>query len=222
VRQLFDGTAADYNGINRIFSFGTGTSYRARALREAGLSAGATVLDVATGTGMVAAAAQSIVGPTGSVTALDLSAGMLRVARRHVGLRLVQGSADALPLADEQFDFLTMGYALRHVASLDGAFAEFARVLRPGGRILLLEIGRPSSGAALALLRFYLGRVVPLLSRLSRSGRHAEILMHYYWDTIQSCVPPETIVAAMRAAGLRDASCKTDIGLFNTYSAVRR
>jgi demethylmenaquinone methyltransferase/2-methoxy-6-polyprenyl-1,4-benzoquinol methylase len=86
----------------------------------------------------------------------------------------------------------------------------------------LLEIGRPSSGVALALLRFYLGRVVPLLSRLSRSGRHAETLMHYYWDTIQSCVPPETIVAAMRAAGLQEANCKTDIGLFKTYSAVRR
>ncbi len=221
MRRLFDGTADDYDAINRIFFLGTGTGYRARALRQAAMSEGARVLDVATGTGMLAAAAQRIVGPTGRVTALDLSVGMLQVARRHAGLLLVQGSADALPLADGQFDFLTMGYGLRHVASLDTAFAEFARVLRPGGRLLFLEIGRPRSAAAHALARLYLGHAVPLLSRLTRSGRRAETLMRYYWDTIESCVPPETIVAALRATGFRDAACTTELGVFKTYTAMR-
>jgi len=221
VRRLFDATAVDYDGINQCFSLGTGLRYRAEALRQAGLAAGAQVLDVATGTGMVAAAAQRLVGASGSVTALDLSAGMLRVARRCSGLRLVQGSVDALPLADAQFDLLTMGYALRHVASLDVTFAEFARVLRPGGRVLLLEIGRPASPFAHRLLRLYLGRVVPLLSRLTSSGRRAETLMRYYWDTIESCVPPETILAALRAGGFRDAGCTTSLGMFKTYTATR-
>lgn len=221
VRRLFDATAADYDGINRAFSLGTGQRYRAEALRRAGLGAGAQVLDVATGTGMLAAAAQRRVGPSGRVVALDLSAAMLQVARRHAGPHWVQGSADALPLADAQFDLLTMGYALRHVASLDGAFAEFARVLRPGGRVLLLEIGRPGSRLGLRLARAYLGRAVPLLSRLAGSGRAAETLMRYYWDTIETCVPPETILAALRRVGFRDAACATEFGLFRTYTATR-
>jgi len=221
VRRLFDATAADYDAINQVFSFGTGRRYRARALRQAGLAAGMRVLDVATGTGMVAAAARHLVGPSGSVTALDLSAGMLRRAGRHAGLCLVQGSADSLPFADARFDLLTMGYALRHVGSLDTAFTEFARVLRPGGQVLLLEIGRPGSRQAHRLVRAYLGRVVPLLSRLAGSGRQAETLMRYYWDTIESCVPPETILTALRASGLRDAHSATEFGLFRTYTATR-
>jgi demethylmenaquinone methyltransferase/2-methoxy-6-polyprenyl-1,4-benzoquinol methylase len=221
VCRLFDATAGDYDAINQIFSFGTGRRYRAQALRRAGLTAGAKTLDVATGTGMVAAAAQQVVGPSGSVTALDLSEGMLRVARRHPGLRLIRGSVDALPLADAQFDLLTMGYALRHVASLDVAFAEFTRVLRPGGRVLLLEIGRPHGRIAHHLAHAYLGRVVPLLSRLAGSGRRAEMLMRYYWDTIENCVPPETILAALRASGLQDVSCVTEFGVFKTYTAAR-
>ncbi len=221
VRRLFDATAGDYDAINQVFSFGTGRRYRALALRRAGLVPGSRVLDVATGTGMVAAAALRLVGPSGSVTALDLSAGMLRRARRHAGLLLVQGSVDALPLADAQFDLLTMGYALRHVASLDAAFAEFARVLRPGGRVLLLEIGRPDGRLARGLARAYLGRLVPKLSRLVGAGRQAETLMRYYWDTIDSCVPPDAILAALRGNGLRDARCATEFGIFRTYTATR-
>jgi demethylmenaquinone methyltransferase / 2-methoxy-6-polyprenyl-1,4-benzoquinol methylase len=221
VRRLFDATADDYDGINQIFSFGTGRRYRAQALQRAGGVIGARVLDVATGTGMVAAAALHLVGPSGSVTTLDLSEKMLRVARHHVGLCLVQGSMDALPLADAQFDLLTMGYALRHIASLDVAFAEFARVLRPGGRVLLLEIGRPRSRLAHRLIRAYLGTVVPFFSRLAGSGRQAETLMRYYWDTIENCIPSETILAALQAAGFRDARCTTEFGVFKTYTATR-
>ena len=221
VRRLFDATAADYDGLNRVFSLGTGGRYRALALRRVGLEPGQHVLDVATGTGQLAAAAARLAGPTGGVTALDLSAGMLRVARRHPGLRLVQGSADALPLADGRFDLLTMGYALRHVASLEGAFGEFARVLRPGGRVLLLEIGRPRHRAARWMARAYLGQVVPRLSRLAGSGRQAETLMRYYWDTIESCVPPEAILAALGACGFAGARCETELGVFKAYSAVR-
>ena len=221
VRRLFDATAGDYDALNRIFSFGTGRHYRARLLRRTGVGCGAAVLDAATGTGLLAAAALPLVGPSGSVTALDLSAGMLRVARRHAGLRLIQGSVDALPLADTRFDLLTMGYALRHVASLEGAFGEFFRVLRPGGQLLLLEISRPRNRTARHLVRAYLGRVVPWLSRLAGSGQ-AETLMRYYWDTIDACVPAETILAALTASGFVDARGTTELGVFTAYTAIRR
>ncbi len=106
------------------------------------------------------------------------------------GLGLVQGSVDGLPFASGSFDVLTMGYALRHVAALGAACAEFLRVLRPGGQVLLLEVGRPDGRIARNAARFYLGRVVPLLSRVIGSSRRAGLLMRYYWETIELCGPP--------------------------------
>jgi demethylmenaquinone methyltransferase / 2-methoxy-6-polyprenyl-1,4-benzoquinol methylase len=221
VKRLFDDTAADYDGITQFFSFGTGRHYRARMLRRAGLRSGTRVLDVATGTGMIAAAARDVLGPSGRVTALDLSTGMLNVARAHGGIEFVQGTADALPFGDGQFDLVTMGYGLRHVADLGVTFWEFARVLRPGGRILVLEIVRPAIPLLHVLAQAYLGRIVPALSRFAPSGRNARTLMRYYSDTIEHCVPPSAILSAMRANGLADAEFRTEWGLFAIYSAKR-
>ncbi len=221
VRRLFDETASDYDRINAVFSFGTGRRYRQQSLLRAGLRPGDRVVDVATGTGLVAAEAQRLVGPTGLVAALDVSWGMLQQARAAPGLGLVQGSVDDLPFAPESFDVLTMGYALRHVGALGAACAEFFRVLRPGGQVLLLEVGRPDGRVARNAARFYLGRVVPLLSRAIGSSRRTGLLMRYYWETIESCVPPETIVAALRDAGFADAACRTEFGVLRTYLARR-
>jgi demethylmenaquinone methyltransferase/2-methoxy-6-polyprenyl-1,4-benzoquinol methylase len=218
---LFDETASDYDRINAVFSFGTGRRYRRQSLLRAGLRPGDWVLDVATGTGLVAVEARQLVGSTGLVAALDVSWGMLQQARAAPGLRLVQGSADALPFAAESFDVLTMGYALRHVAALGSACAEFYRVLRPGGQAVLLEVGRPDGRLARHAARLYLGHLVPLFSRLVGSTRQAGLLMHYYWETIESCVQPETILAALRDAGFADAACGTEFGVLRTYTARR-
>jgi demethylmenaquinone methyltransferase/2-methoxy-6-polyprenyl-1,4-benzoquinol methylase len=99
VRRLFDDTASDYDRINAVFSFGTGRRYRRQALLRAGLRPGDRVMDVATGTGLVAAEARRLVGAAGLVAALDLSWGMLQQARAVPGLGLIQGSMDALPFA---------------------------------------------------------------------------------------------------------------------------
>lgn len=221
VRRLFDDTAAHYDRINRVFSLGTGAWYRRQALRRAGLRPGDRVLDVATGTGLVAREAAWLAGAGGRVTGLDPSAGMLAAARRELPIGLVQGRAEALPLADASADFLSMGYALRHVADLGIAFAEYRRVLRPGGRLLLLEIGRPEGRLGRALARAYLGRVVPALCRLTAPRGRDDLLMRYYWDTIEACVPAETILARLRAAGFEAVACETSLGLFKAYTARR-
>jgi demethylmenaquinone methyltransferase / 2-methoxy-6-polyprenyl-1,4-benzoquinol methylase len=221
VRRLFDTTAPDYDGINALFSLGTGARYRAQVMRRSGIGAGARVIDVATGTGLLAAAALALVGPEGRVLGVDVSAGMLRVAQRRPGLLLAQGRAEALPVADRGFEFLTMGYALRHVAGLEGAFREFGRVLAPGGRLVLLEIGRPETTLGMTLARLYLGRLIPALARLGGSGGQARMLMRYYWDTIEACVPPATILRALEAAGFAEAACRTEFGMFKTYTAMR-
>ena len=223
VRDLFNGTAADYDRINAVFSLGTGGWYRRDALRRAGLAPGQRLLDVAVGTGLVAAEAARVLGDPAAVTGLDLSEGMLAEARRRLGggIRLVQARAEALPVADGSVDFVSMGYALRHVADLGVAFAEYRRVLRPGGRALLLEIGRPEGRAAQAVLKAYLGRVVPALCRWTVPRRRAGQLMDYYWDTIEACVPAEAILHHLRAAGFAEVRCDTALGVFKAYSGRR-
>jgi len=221
VRSLFDDTAPHYDRINRLFSLGTGAWYRRRALRQAGLAPGMRVLDVATGTGLVAREAARIAGPLGSVLGLDPSAGMLAEARRELAIPLLQGRAESLPLATGSVDFVSMGYALRHVADLATTFGEFLRVLRPGGRVLLLEIGRPDGAWAHAAARIYLGRVVPALCRLGAPRGRSGTLMRYYWDTIEACVPAETILRHLGQAGFAEVGCETSLGIFRAYSARR-
>ncbi|UFN48242.1 class I SAM-dependent methyltransferase [Roseomonas sp. OT10] len=219
LRQLFDDTAPQYDRINRIFSLGTGGWYRRKALARAGLRPGQRVLDVAVGTGLVAREAVRLTGEPDAVLGLDPSGGMLAEARRHLPIPLIQGRAEALPLPAESIDFLSMGYALRHVADLDVAFAEFHRVLRPGGTVLLLEIGRPDGAFAHAAARTYLGRVVPALSRLT--APRAGTLMGYYWDTIEACVPAATILRHLSRQGFAEVRCETALGLFRAYTARR-
>ncbi len=215
VRQLFDSAASDYDRINRLMSFGSGAFYRGDALRRFGISPGDRVLDVGSGTGVIAKLAQALVGNEGLVVALDPSAGMLAQARSSGVRCIVPGRGERLPFADATFDRLTMGYALRHVADLDTAFAEYRRVLRPGGRVLLLEITRPRSDTGMRALRWYMHKLVP---RFARSGDAAE-LMRYYWETIEHCVPPETILASLSAAGFATVRREVRLSIFSEYSA---
>lgn len=214
VRALFDGTAEEYDRLNRVLSLGSGGWYRRQALRSAGVRPGMRVLDVATGTGLVAREALRIVGGRGSVIGLDVSRKMLAVGRRSLDLPLVQARAERLPLADASFDLVSMGYALRHVTDLVALFREFHRVLRPGGAALLLEIGRPGGRVAQEVARLYLGGVVPLLAGCRGRGRD---LMRYYWDTIAFCVQPEVILESLRAGGFTKVACGTSLGLFRAY-----
>ena len=221
VSQLFDASARHYDWINRLMSLGSGRRYRRQALLRAGLAPGMRLLDVGSGTGVIALLAQEIVGIRGEVTALDPSEGMLGLARDAGVLRTVPGRAESLPFTDSDFDLLTMGYALRHVADLQLAFMEFRRVLQPGGRLLILEITRPGPGLGYHLLRFYLRTLVPLLTRLLRRSPEAQTLMRYYWETIEHCVPPATILAALEAAGFEQVRRDVQLGMFSEYSAVR-
>ncbi|MCB1771846.1 MAG: class I SAM-dependent methyltransferase [Candidatus Competibacteraceae bacterium] len=214
---MFDRTAGYYDRVNQLLSFGSGSWYRRRALTRAGLKPGMTVLDVAIGTGLVARQALAITGDSQAVVGLDVSAGMLAEVRRLLNSPLIQGLMEQLPVADESFDFVSMGYALRHVADLNVTFREFHRVLRPGGVLLILEITRPTQPFKRAILKFYLGRVIPLLSRLTTGNRDMQTLMRYYWDTIENCVPPETIITAIRDAGFAEAGCDVEFDLFRAY-----
>jgi len=220
VDEMFDASAPHYEWVAGMMSFGSGRSYRARALRRHGLEEGMKLLDVGSGTGALALSAQEQVGPGGRVVALDPSAGMLAEARANGVESTVMGLAESIPFNDEEFDMLAMGYALRHVADLQQTFAEYRRVLRPGGKVLLLEITCPRNRPGFHLLRFYMRGVVPQITRVFRRSTEAQMLMRYYWDTIEHCVPPETIVSALDQAGFEHVQWNAQLGIFSEYSGI--
>lgn len=220
VQAIFDGTAVDYDRIERVLALGSGPWYRRQALRRAGLSAGAKVLDVGTGTGLVAREALALTGPSGSLVGVDPSPGMLGQA--HVpGIELLQGFAEKLPQPDVSADFLSMGYALRHLSDVRPAFAEFHRTLKPGGRALILEITKPASRWATWLLKAYMRLLVPAAAWFVSRGADTPKLWRYYWDTIEACIPPDAVMQALRDAGFTDVQRHVELGIFSEYTATK-
>lgn len=215
---VFDQTAGSYDWISSLLSLGTGELYRGYALRQGGLRPGMRVLDVATGTGLLARAAVRL---GGQVVGLDPSAGMLSHHNARSRVSLSRGIAERLPFRDGSFDMLTMGYALRHVVDLPSTFTEYRRVLRPGGRLLILDFARPRNAVAYGATRVFMRMLIPLLCRLMAGGKEAELLMRYCWDTVDQSQAPSVIAPALEAAGFRELRVTTWAGVFVEYAASR-
>jgi len=215
VNTLFDRSAEHYDRACGVMSLGSGQRYRREALERGGLRPGMHVLDVGTGTGLLAREIAHALGSAGLVVGLDPSWQMMHAGRRQAIIPFVQGVGERLPFPDTHFDFVTMGYALRHVPDLDQTFEEYHRVLKPGGRVLLLEITRPVSRFGLALARIYFGSIVPLVTRVGTRSQPAAELMRFYWETISQCVPPETVLASLGRAGLAAPSRRVLFGVFS-------
>lgn len=221
VRRIFDATAGDYDRVERMMALGSGPWYRRQALKRAGLAKGMRVLDVAVGTGLVAREEIELVGSPDLVTGVDPSAGMLSCAVRSLGIRGVMGVGEQLPVADETFDFLSMGYALRHLTDLTAAFREYYRVLKPGGRLCVLEITRPRSTVGYLLLKGYMKTVVPLVTRVTTRHADTQLLWRYYWETIAQCVDPVRVTGAIAAAGFECVRRHAELGFFSEYTAQK-
>jgi demethylmenaquinone methyltransferase/2-methoxy-6-polyprenyl-1,4-benzoquinol methylase len=218
VRALFDETAPWYDWATWFLSFGSGDWYRREALKRAGLAPGMKLLDLASGTGVVARAAFEVTNDPRAIVGMDASYGML--SSGQVSNAKVQSPAERLPLRDASFDRVSIGFALRHFADLSVVFSECRRVLRPGGKILILEITAPESRIARAILGAYMGHFAPAVIRLrTGSARTAEVF-RYYWETTRDCVRPEVILDALQAAGFRDVKRGTAMGIFSEYTGV--
>ena len=221
LREIFDNTAADYDRIESMLAWGTGSRYRREALIRAGLKTGMKVLDVGVGTGLVAAQACILTGDAALVTGVDPSPGMMAASKLPNTMVLIEGRAESLPFPDNHFDFLSMGYALRHISDLGVAFTEFERVLKPGGRLCLLEITQAQNRFGKWLLKNYMRGVIPLLTRFISQQKDTATIWRYYWDSIEACVPPEQVVATLNTVGLTQVQRHLEVGVFSEYQAVK-
>lgn len=223
VKQLFDEAAEHYDPVVGWGFFGTGNLYRKYVQARHGLKPGMALLDVACGTGLMAVAASQVLGAQTTITCVEPSDGMISVARKKLpGARFVQSGAEAMPLEDNTYDFLTVGYALRHFADLTATFREFHRVLKPGGRVLILEATRPSGKIGAWLFKLYFGIIYPFFARLLTRSKKAEEMMVYFWETMDTCVRPESVVSAFQAAGFQEARRIPTMGVFSEYVAEKR
>ena len=173
------------------------------------------------GTGLVAREAARISGDPRLVLGIDPSAGMLAQVVDRLSIRVAQGTGERLPTASDSFDFLSLGYALRHLSNLSSAFTEFHRVLKPGGRICLLEITRPRGRIGMSLLRWYMRGMSRLVTGLTGRSRRSPLLWQYYWDTIDACVPPDTVIHALEHAGFVNVRRHVEMGIFSEYTGSK-
>lgn len=199
VREMFDTIAPRYDLVNRIITFGLDRRWRKTAVESLLLQTGSRVLDVACGTGDLcidlASRGQQAVG-------IDLSIGMISNAR--TAAPLVQTDALEMPFPSASFDGAVSGFALRNVVALDALFKELARVVRPGGRISLLDVETPANPVLRAGHAIYFGHVVPRVGSLL-SDRDA---YRYLPRSVAYLPPAETTLSLLRQAGFADARRK--------------
>jgi demethylmenaquinone methyltransferase / 2-methoxy-6-polyprenyl-1,4-benzoquinol methylase len=201
VRAMFDRIAGVYDLMNSVMTAGMHHRWRERAADLAGLGPGDRALDVATGTGDLALALKRRVGPGGEVVGCDFSERMLELARAKApDLRFDSADALALPYPERSFDAATVGFGARNFADLGRGLREMRRVVRPGGRVVVLEITTPQRPPLSWFFRLWFDRAVPALGRAA-GDRDAYA---YLPSSVRRFPGPRELAAELCAAGLGD------------------
>lgn len=221
---MFDAIASRYDVLNHVLSAGFDKRWRRRAIRSLQLSGAERVLDLCTGTADLAIAALRAQPAAARVVGVDFATAMLRIGHakltRH-GLTdriaLVRGDATRIPLADASVDAVTIAFGIRNVDRTAAACAEMCRVLRPDGRLAVLEFAVPTMPGVSGLYLWYLNRVLPLIGRVV-SRHHAAY--GYLPASIGAFTAPEEFVTILRQAGFRDiAPVRLTFGSVILYTA---
>ncbi len=205
VQAMFDAIAPRYDLLNAVLSLGVDRGWRREAVAWSIAKGPSDLLDVATGTADLAIAVKRA-SPATTVVGVDFSPAMLAIgrakaARQGVEVRLEDGDGTALPYADASFDAVTVAYGLRNFVDVDGGLREFRRVLRPGGRLVILEFPPPPRGAFGRLFRAYFTKVLPWIGGVlsGRPGAYA-----YLPASVLAFPTAEELTDRMRLAGFRD------------------
>jgi demethylmenaquinone methyltransferase / 2-methoxy-6-polyprenyl-1,4-benzoquinol methylase len=199
VRAMFDRIAGLYDVMNTVMTAGLHHRWRARAVELAEVGPGSRVLDVATGTGDLAVALLEAVMPDGEVIACDFSERMLARARQKAPqVRFEWADALALPYAADAFDAVTVGFGARNFGDLDRGLSELVRVVRPGGRVVILEITQPTREPLASFYHGWFDRVVPALGRLAGDAD----AYSYLPSSVRRFPAPADLAALMQRSGL--------------------
>jgi demethylmenaquinone methyltransferase / 2-methoxy-6-polyprenyl-1,4-benzoquinol methylase len=216
---MFDRIARVYDRMNSVMTAGMHHRWRERAVDLAGVAAGDRALDVATGTGDLAVALKRRLGPTGEVVGLDFSERMLELARRKApDVRFDAGNALELPYANGEFDAVTVGFGARNFSDLGRGLREMARVTRPGGRIVVLEITSPQRPPLSWFFRLWFDRAVPTLGRLAGDPD----AYSYLPSSVRRFPGPPELAGELAAAGLVDVRWVLTAGGIIALHAGRR
>jgi demethylmenaquinone methyltransferase / 2-methoxy-6-polyprenyl-1,4-benzoquinol methylase len=205
VRGMFDRIAGVYDLMNSAMTAGLHHQWRQRAVDRADVGPGSDALDVCCGTGDLALEMRRRIGPDGRVVGCDFSEPMLELARRKSGdedLPVEFGWADALdlPYGDASFDAVTIGFGARNLADLERGLSQMARVLRPGGRLVILEITRPQREPLASFYSLWFDRVVPVIGTLAGDSD----AYSYLPNSVRTFPEPEALAAMMDAAGFAE------------------
>jgi demethylmenaquinone methyltransferase / 2-methoxy-6-polyprenyl-1,4-benzoquinol methylase len=200
VRAMFDRIAGVYDLMNSVMTAGMHHRWRERAVDLAGIAPGSRALDVATGTGDLAIALARRAGPQGEVVGSDFSEAMLELARgKAPAIRFEWGNALELPYEDDSFDAATVGFGARNFSDLARGLSEMARVVRPGGRVVVLEITTPERPPLSWFFRLWFDRAVPLLGQLADQEAYA-----YLPSSVRRFPGARALAAELAAVGLTD------------------
>ena len=202
---MFDRIAGVYDLMNSAMTAGLHHEWRQRAVERAQVGPGSDALDICCGTGDLALELRRRIGPDGRVVGSDFSEPMLELARRKSGdqgLAVEFGWADALdlPYGDHSFDAVTIGFGARNLADLEKGLGEMARVLRPGGKLVILEITRPKREPLASFLGLWFDRLVPMLGQLAGDPD----AYSYLPESVRSFPAPEKLAARIEAAGFSE------------------
>jgi demethylmenaquinone methyltransferase / 2-methoxy-6-polyprenyl-1,4-benzoquinol methylase len=205
VRAMFDRIAGLYDRMNTVMTAGLHHKWRRRAADLAGLAAGGRALDVATGTGDLAFELASRVAPGGEVIGTDFSERMLSIARGKASgrsgsavVRFEAANALALPYSDHEFDATTVGFGARNFADLETGLREMVRVVRPGGRVVVLEITQPQRPPLSTFFELWFDRAVPALGRIAGDAQ----AYSYLPSSVRRFPGPTELAALMARCGL--------------------
>ena len=212
VQAMFDRIARVYDRLNSVMTAGLHHQWRRRAAQLAALAPGDRALDVATGTGDLAFELGHRVAPGGTVIGVDFSQAMLELAREkalrraqvtsspvEVSIEFAHANALALPFDDDEFDAATVGFGARNFSDLDRGLAEMARVVKPGGTVVVLEITSPARPPLSTFFDVWFDRIVPVLGRVAGDSD----AYSYLPSSVHRFPDPEGLAAAMWGAGLR-------------------
>jgi demethylmenaquinone methyltransferase/2-methoxy-6-polyprenyl-1,4-benzoquinol methylase len=211
VHQIFSSIAGKYDWMNTIMTFNLDSRWRRFTVEQANLSEGSVGLDVCCGTGKLCIEQAQKVGQTGKVIGLDFCENMLKVAEKNLAnhplrsrIELVQGNAIDLPFEDNTFDCATIGFALRNVPDITKTIEEMMRVVKPGGRVVSLELAKPSAPVFKQLYWFYFKKFVPLLGKF-RVG--VEGPYSYLPYSVKIFPHQQEIKELFSQIGLKDVAC---------------